>query len=48
MPWALRCEAKSGVAWDDPIPLFGAALWRGMNRVQQPQLTLNPASRSDV
>jgi predicted ATP-grasp superfamily ATP-dependent carboligase/CelD/BcsL family acetyltransferase involved in cellulose biosynthesis len=43
LPWALRCEAKSGVAWDDPFPLFRAALWRGMNRVAQqskPPLTL--------
>ena len=48
LPWALRCEAKSGLAWDDPFPVFGAALWRGMNRVTQPPLTLTPASRSDV
>ena len=26
--WALRCEAKSGFAWDDPLPLPRAALWR--------------------
>jgi predicted ATP-grasp superfamily ATP-dependent carboligase len=28
LPWALRCEAKSGVSWDDPFPLARAALWR--------------------
>jgi predicted ATP-grasp superfamily ATP-dependent carboligase len=22
LPWALRCEAKSAVAWDDPLPLL--------------------------
>jgi D-aspartate ligase len=22
LPWALRCEAKHGIAWDDPLPLF--------------------------
>jgi D-aspartate ligase len=26
--WALACEAKSGFAWDDPLPLARAALWR--------------------
>jgi predicted ATP-grasp superfamily ATP-dependent carboligase/CelD/BcsL family acetyltransferase involved in cellulose biosynthesis len=33
VPWLLRCEAKSGVAWDDPLPLFSAMVWRGLNRV---------------
>ena len=27
-PWALACDAKSVVAWDDPLPLLGAAAWR--------------------
>jgi predicted ATP-grasp superfamily ATP-dependent carboligase len=35
--WALRCEAKSGIAWDDPLPylrnklgrLVPASAWRG-------------------
>jgi len=31
IPWVLRCEAKSGVAWDDPIPLFGATVRRGLD-----------------
>ena len=26
LPWALACEAKSGLAWDDPLPLLRAAL----------------------
>jgi D-aspartate ligase len=26
--WVLACEAKSGFAWDDPLPLPRAALWR--------------------
>ena len=26
--WALTCEAKSGFAWDDPLPLARGALWR--------------------
>lgn len=28
LPWALSCEAKSGMAWDDPLPLLGAAMKR--------------------
>src|SRR5205807_857735 len=28
LPWALSCEAKSAIAWDDPLPLLGAALKR--------------------
>jgi D-aspartate ligase len=26
--WAIACEGKSGFAWDDPLPLARAALWR--------------------
>jgi D-aspartate ligase len=32
--WALRCEAKSGFAWDDPLPLPRAALWRLRRRAR--------------
>ncbi len=32
--WALRCEAKSGFAWDDPLPLPGALAWRAADRVR--------------
>jgi D-aspartate ligase len=28
LAWALTCEAKSGFAWDDPLPLLRAALSR--------------------
>jgi predicted ATP-grasp superfamily ATP-dependent carboligase len=56
VPWALRCEAKSGVAWDDPLPLFGAVIRRGMNALAHvgrrtkggPPWALHPVSRSDV
>ena len=53
IPWLLRCEAKSGVAWDDPMPLFSAMTWRGLNALVQVvrgprELTLHPASRSDA
>lgn len=30
LPWAIRCDAKSVVAWDDPMPyLRGKLPWRG-------------------
>jgi predicted ATP-grasp superfamily ATP-dependent carboligase len=34
LPWALRCEAKSAVAWDDPMPVLHGAwsLWRSRTR----------------
>jgi D-aspartate ligase len=32
--WALRCEAKSGFAWDDPLPLPRAAVWRLRRRAR--------------
>jgi D-aspartate ligase len=28
LAWAIRCEAKSGFAWDDPLPLVRAVGWR--------------------
>jgi D-aspartate ligase len=28
LAWMLRCEAKSAIAWDDPMPLLGGALSR--------------------
>jgi len=27
LAWALRCQAKRAMSWDDPLPLVGAALW---------------------
>lgn len=37
LPWALRCEAKSAVAWDDPLPLLRGAwsLWRSRRRAMR-------------
>ena len=35
LPWALGCEAKRVVAWDDPMPLLGAVLWRSVSRVRR-------------
>jgi D-aspartate ligase len=26
--WAIRCEAKSSIAWDDPMPILMHAVWR--------------------
>ena len=28
LPWMIRCEAKSALSWDDPLPLVGASLYR--------------------
>jgi len=47
IPWVFRCGAKSGLAWDDPLPLIGATVRRGMEtmvrtvrRTKEPPLTL--------
>ena len=32
LPWAIACDVKSTIAWDDPFPFFGAALSRGLAR----------------
>jgi predicted ATP-grasp superfamily ATP-dependent carboligase len=47
IPWVSRCEAKSGLAWDDPVPLIGATVRRGMDalvrtvrRTEEQPLTL--------
>jgi len=41
LSWMLRCEAKSGFAWDDPFPFIGAALRRGFDALRpQPKLRL--------
>jgi D-aspartate ligase len=37
LPWALHCEAKSAVAWDDPMPLLRGVLslwWSRMRLVR--------------
>jgi predicted ATP-grasp superfamily ATP-dependent carboligase len=31
--WAFRCEAKSALSWDDPLPLFGAGAWAALHRL---------------
>lgn len=28
LPWALSCEAKRLIAWDDPMPVVGGVLWQ--------------------
>jgi D-aspartate ligase len=30
--WVLRCEAKSAIAWDDPMPLIGSVISRALPR----------------
>lgn len=36
LTWAARCEALSAFAWDDPMPLLGAGLARGVARLSRP------------
>ncbi len=33
LAWALHCEAKSALSWDDPLPLLGAAAWAAGRRL---------------
>jgi len=51
LPWALRCEAKRVVAWDDPMPFVRGVLWRVTSRVFRsrpgaplPRQEMRPAS----
>jgi D-aspartate ligase len=42
LPWALGCEAKSVLAWDDPLPFLRGVLWRFVRRspsVSRPRAT---------
>src|SRR5262249_8947059 len=34
LPWALQCEAKSAVAWDDPMPLLRGVWSRCWSRMR--------------
>jgi len=36
LPWAINCEAKRVVAWDDPMPFLRAVLWRGASPMLRP------------
>jgi len=45
LPWALACEAKSGLAWDDPLPLVRAALRSaGRRLISSPHPALAPST----
>ena len=33
--WALRCDAKRLLAWDDPMPFVGAVAWRVADRLRE-------------
>jgi D-aspartate ligase len=48
--WVIRCQAKSGFAWDDPLPMIGATVRRGIDSLarvvrgsNEPPLTLRSA-----
>ncbi len=38
LPWALGCEVKSEVAWDDPMPFLRGKLWRKFLQLAGPQV----------
>ena len=39
LPWAMGCEAKSALAWDDPMPLLRSTLHRAAgNRLKPEQI----------
>jgi predicted ATP-grasp superfamily ATP-dependent carboligase len=33
LPWMLRCETKSGMAWDDPMPFVRSKLWKRVSHL---------------
>jgi predicted ATP-grasp superfamily ATP-dependent carboligase len=33
--WAISCEAKRLLSWDDPMPIVGGSLWRIGNQVRR-------------
>jgi D-aspartate ligase len=47
LPWALGCEAKSVVAWDDPMPLLGAAWFRGTRALLELASRTHPKDRAE-
>ena len=40
LPWAMGCEAKRIIAWDDPLPFVCATLWELRHRVRSVQLSV--------
>jgi D-aspartate ligase len=48
LPWALTAEAKSGVAWDDPLPLVGGSLWRLFRRLNAARKRIAPVRAAPV
>ena len=36
LPWAFKCEAKSGIAWDDPMPILRSKLWQRLSHLALP------------
>jgi D-aspartate ligase len=45
LKWALACEAKSGFAWDDPLPLVRAAARRLESRVAAGVMRITRAAK---
>jgi predicted ATP-grasp superfamily ATP-dependent carboligase len=34
IPWALTCEAKCAISWDDPLPFLGACAYRAVGKLR--------------
>jgi CelD/BcsL family acetyltransferase involved in cellulose biosynthesis/predicted ATP-grasp superfamily ATP-dependent carboligase len=45
-PWAFRCERKSALSWDDPMPVLRSALHRLIARHVGPSSTVNGRRRN--
>jgi predicted ATP-grasp superfamily ATP-dependent carboligase len=39
LPWALSCEAKCAISWDDPLPFVGACAYRARRRLSRRSTT---------
>jgi len=35
LPWAMTCEAKRLLSWDDPMPIVGGVSWRVMDHLRK-------------
>ena len=44
--WAMSCEAKRLMSWDDPMPIIGGASWRVMVLMKKALLALKPRTAS--
>ena len=43
--WTISCDAKRLLAFDDPMPLIGGALWRAIDFIKKALVALKPGPR---